>query len=261
MWIPEWFVWMMLTMAGLSLGSFISAASYRIPRGEDMVRARSRCTRCQTTLDVKSLIPLFSWLWYRAKCRFCRAPVSWRYPLTEILACLILFISCALYAPQWVEAGLVAAIGLTLLCLAIIDLEHRILPDKLQFILAALVGGLVFLSGVETLAWHALAGGVLFLFGAGLHYGYPLIRGREGLGWGDVKFFAVSGLLLGFAPLPLFLFLSGIGGIVTGVLWKCYRKDPLFPFGPALCVALWGSYLLWYRSALGNFFSGLLYLY
>jgi prepilin signal peptidase PulO-like enzyme (type II secretory pathway) len=137
--------------------------------------------------------------------------------------------------------GLYMALVLILLLMSIIDIEHRILPDSLQLLLFSL--------GILKLFWHgdmqesllgmAAAGGL----GCALHYGYPLIRKREGLGFGDVKFFAIAGLWVGASGLPLFFLLSGLGGVILGVAWRMIYKQAQFPFGPALAVALWGTLL------------------
>lgn len=221
---------------GLAFGSFITCASYRLPLGIDVVKKPSHCPACSAKLTSRDLWPLFSWLLSGGKCRHCQAPVSIRYPLTELATAGVFL----LIYWRWgftLPALVLCLAAVALLIMVVVDLEHYIIPDSVHLALAPLA-----------LAWHVLAntpredmisGFLTGLFlGLGLHYGYRLLRKKDGLGFGDVKFLAVAGLWMGFLAIPPFLFMAGILGIATGLLWRVLKRGPVFPFGPALAVSL-----------------------
>lgn len=229
---------------GLIFGSFASAVSYRIPRDMPWVNARSECTTCHHTLGLADLVPVFSWLFAGGKCRHCKTPIGARYPVIEgvtVLLCVGVFHLVGLNA-----AGLVLMLAMPfLVALIVIDLDHMILPDQLNLILFVL--GLVYLAVTATdplpgglvAAWGAgLAGAVLY---AGLLYAVgwlmTCLMKRDAVGFGDVKFLAVAGLWLGVAMLPVFLILSGLCGIVFGLIWKIIGRGDAFPFGPSIILA------------------------
>lgn len=225
-------------LIGLCMGSFLTMASYRLPRGESLVKPRSHCTQCQRSLGFPDLFPLFSWLFQRGKCRSCGSAISFRYPLTELASGGLFAIAYATYglSPQMAVFALFSA---TLLLLWVTDLEHKIIPDSVHLFLLPLgIAWHVLLDSAwkDVLMTSILAGGIGLL----LHYGYYWLRGKHGLGFGDVKFLFVAGLWLG-DPFLLnsYILLSGILGVFTGMLWRFISDDPRFPFGPALALALY----------------------
>lgn len=225
-------------LAGLVFGSFLSALTWRLPRGESVAKGRSRCPACGTTLEPVDLVPLLSWLLNRGRCRHCTAPVPSRYPLTEG-ATAALLAGIAWQAPSLEQAAVLMALGLILMALLVIDLEHSLLPDLL--ILAALPPAAVWrllAEGVEGLGYGLLGAGIAFALAWGLRNGFYLLTKRDGLGLGDVKFLGLVGLLLPLAGWPPFLLLAGLGGVALGLLWRALGKGPAFPFGPALILAL-----------------------
>lgn len=257
---------------GLCLGSFATAMIARIPAGRSWIASsskaeRSACLHCGHTLSVVDLVPLFSWLLLRGKCRHCSHAIGWRYPVTE---CATLLLCLAVYgAWGFSAAGIVLMLALPfIMAMMVIDLEYLILPDQLQIIMFAL--GIIFiffqsetpLSLDYTLEIYAYAFGaaaVYFLLAYGLEKGGMFLLKREALGMGDVKFFSVAGLWLGFTALPAFLLLAGAGGVLLGVIWQFVVKQKRFPFGPALLMAF--LLLLLARGPLfspvvGSFLSG-----
>jgi prepilin signal peptidase PulO-like enzyme (type II secretory pathway) len=223
-------------VVGLLLGSFATMVSYRLPRGEDMVFKRSRCVVCEHPLGVRDLLPCLSWVIQKGKCHYCRATIHYRYPVIEMLMGA-LCIACY-FTAGW--SWPLPILYLTVLCLvviSVIDIEYRIMPDNVQLLLAVLAI-LYRYMGVTT--WVEILQGAALGLGVGLmlRYGYYYLRRREGLGLGDVKFFAVAGIFLSPFAFVLFLFYSGIIGTVLGVGWGFFKKEKLFPFAPALCAAL-----------------------
>jgi leader peptidase (prepilin peptidase)/N-methyltransferase len=235
--MPLWGVLFALFVVGACVGSCISLISYRLPRDEPVVCTRSRCPKCHAVLGARDLVPLLSWLWHRGACRHCGVAVSMRYPLLEV--------TCAMGAVVLVLGLGVSALTLVYIALwwlavalIITDLEHYIILDEIQIALALLAG---VYAMVAAIAWQdmLLSAGTGLIIGLALKYGFLLIARKDGLGMGDVKFLAVAGLWLAnpasFVP---FLFLSGVLGIVSGLLWRALGRGALFPFGPALVISL-----------------------
>ncbi len=235
---------------GLCLGSFATAMIARIPAGRSWIASsskaeRSACAHCRHTLSALDLVPLFSWLFLRGKCRHCGHAIGWRYPVIE---CATLLLCLAVYGAWGLSAaGIVLMLAAPfIMAMLVIDLDHLILPDQLQAIMFFL--GLIFIffqsetpfSLDNTLEMYGYAFGaaaVYFLLAYSLAKGGMFFLKREALGMGDVKFFAVAGLWLGFTSLPAFLLLAGAGGVLLGLIWQFVVKQKLFPFGPALLMA------------------------
>ncbi len=221
---------------GLAFGSFVTCMSYRLPLEMDLVKKTSYCPSCNAVLGFKDLWPLFSWLFSRGKCRHCKIPVSIRYPLTEIATAflfLLVYFQFGFTLPTLVLCLMVVA----LMIMIVVDLEHYIIPDSVHVALIPLALLYHYLVGSP---WEEVAIGFATMLGLGLflHYGYSAIRGRVMLGFGDVKFFAVAGLWLGIWPLVPFLFISGVLGVVLGLIWRLLGRGEVFPFGPALALSL-----------------------
>src|SRR4051812_37061651 len=181
---------------GLVLGSFATALSYRLPREISMVtKVHSQCVACGHNLSCRDLVPLFSWLFLKGRCRYCRAVIGAQYPLIELatLALCLLF-----YSAYGFELGTAAVFALApvLVSLMDIDLRHKIIPDGLNLS--------IFFTGVAGLATNAMlaANPVAFLIGQGapalggtliyglgswlLRQGAEVILKREAMGLGDV---------------------------------------------------------------------------
>ena len=229
---------------GASIGSFLTLATYRLPRDMKIGgRERSRCPACGTQLTVRDLVPILSWGLARGRCRHCRARVSVRYPLTEL--------ACAAGA-----AWLVAAYGLTLEAVALVglwwcvvaiiitDLEHYIILDEVQ--VAVVLFGALYHYALGTPAEDVIEAGVFgLLLGLVIKYGFLFLRNKDGLGLGDVKL--LCGVGVWFAGLVVFvpyLFIAGVLGVLCGVLWRALKLGAVFPFGPALALTLF-LFLVW----------------
>lgn len=222
---------------GLVFGSFVTCASYRLPRGEDVVRKPSHCTACGVTLGFKDLFPVVSWLVAKGKCRHCGTRVHWRYPLIEI-ACAAAFLFIYLRYGLTPQGVMLALFAVALLIMIVVDFEHYIIPDEIHWALLPLGVAYHYFRGTPfTDAAVSMVLGAAI--GLALHHSYRLIRKKEGLGFGDVKFLGVAGLWLGSVMLfPPFLFFSGALGVLTGLFWRFLGLGERFPFGPALAAAL-----------------------
>jgi len=200
---------------GLVVGSFLNVVIARVPEGQSVVSPGSRCPRCGHTLAWYENVPLFSWLALRARCRGCRAPISVRYPLVELLVGL-LFAACAVrFGPTW---GLVRGMLLVgfLVPLSFIDLEHWVLPFSLT-IPGAVAGLLSAIPlGSEALLDSAIGAAVGFLFFFSLETLLRLLLRKEALGAGDKWLVLLVGAYLGWKPLFGLLLLSNVQGAVVG---------------------------------------------
>ena len=229
-------------LVGLCLGSFVTLVSYRLPRGGKMGMTRSQCPCCQTVLGVPDLVPVLSWVASRGRCRHCKAPISRRYPAIE-LATAASLLTVDLTHGLDVQALFLMALTLCLLVMIVVDFEHYIIPDEVQLVMGVLAVIYQWNFGLHPadMLIGGLAGGAI---GWILQSGYRYLRGREGLGTGDVKFLVVAGLWIGALPLIPFLFFAGMLGVLTSGLWRALRQGEMFPFGPALAVSMW-SIVMW----------------
>ena len=228
---------LLVIVAGLAFGSFITCASYRLPLEIDIVKKPSFCPSCSNRLGFKDLFPVFSWVFSSGKCRYCAAKISIRYPLIEIITAAI-FVGIYLRYGFTLPAFLLAGMAVCLMIMIVADLEHYIIPDVVHILLAPLA--IAYRFATETFSTDILwSFGLMTGLALALHYGYSALRGRAMLGFGDVKFFAVAGLWLNLTAIPVFLLLAGIFGVVFGTIWqKVLGKGKVFPFGPALATAL-----------------------
>lgn len=263
---------------GLLLGSFLNVVIYRLPvmlerlwhrqcaeldgtqkaqttedKPFNLVSPRSRCPHCGHGIGALENIPILSFLWLRGKCSACSRPISWRYPLVELLTALLSFAVAWHFGASF--AGL-AALVLTwsLIALAFIDYDHQILPDDitLPLLWAGLLVNLggTFVSLPSAVLGAAAGYGSLWL----VYHAFRLVTGKEGMGFGDFKLFAALGAWLGWQLLPLIILFASFFGALIGIAFILFfgrdRRLPI-PFGPFLCAAggvalLWGQDLTRY---------------
>ena len=226
---------------GAAAGSFLNVCISRTPRGESVVRPRSRCPACRAKIRWFDNLPLVSWALLRAKCRDCTGRISWRYPAIE-LATLGIWVGMAIRF-EASAAALVGAVLFTLLLgIAVTDARHYLIPDPLS--LGGLAVGMAasFLPGLTTplsaLAGAGLGFGVLFIVG---RLG-ERVFGKPALGDGDMKMMAMVGALLGPVGALLTIFLGALAGsIVFGPV--SLRTGKPVPFGTFLAVGAAVSFL------------------
>lgn len=236
--------WIIL-IASPFVGSFLALVIIRLPKDEDVVLGRSKCRSCHTPLKPLDLIPLISWLALRGKCRHCGAGISGFYPLIEFFTFIL-----TLWAALVTEAEvfvITVVLGWWLLVLGAIDFREFILPDILTLPLILFGFGVYYYfdpNGFNaSLIGAALGGGALYL----VSVFYQRIRGREGLGLGDVKLMAGIGALVGWIGLSTVLLWAVLGGILFVILQtlmgKRFGKTTPLPFGTFLSAGLWLTWL------------------
>lgn len=222
---------------GLCFGSLNTLLIHRLPQGDPIGMTRSKCPKCNNLLGIRDLVPLFSWLCSRGTCRHCGAKVHWRYPVIECVTAAV-FLLAYIYYGFTISGGLLALLGSQIIVLCIIDFEHRIIPDELQITIGitGVLYGFYHDTHIMTMILGMVTGGGLGLL---LQRFFRWWKKQEGLGTGDVKFMAVSGVWLGAEALLPYFFYGGVLGIFSAILWRCVNKDPRFPFGPALAISLY----------------------
>jgi leader peptidase (prepilin peptidase)/N-methyltransferase len=237
---------------GACLGSFVNVVAFRLPAGESLVAPGSHCRACGTAVRPYDNVPVLSWLVLRGRCRRCRARISVRYPLVEA-ATAGLFAAVVAAGGGRAEVILGLVFVALLVPVALIDLEHRIIPNRLLWPVALLGVALVAVLDPSSLPERAIAAAAAggFLFVAALAY-------PGGMGMGDVKLAAVMGLFLGSAVAPAML-AGMLAGTVVGVGIMARRgvhagRKVAVPFGPFLAagglVGLFagGAIVHWYLT-------------
>lgn len=239
----EWTIVFFFFLFGLVIGSYLNVAIYRLPLHLSTAKGRSFCPQCHHTLSALDLVPLFSWLGLRGKCRYCRAPISPRYPLIESLTGF-LYAGCGYFYGPTPEAILHCLFLSILVVMAMIDWDTMEIPDRLSVFILML--------GAAALAFNP-ASIPSRILGA-LIISVPLwILSRFNLmGGGDVKIMCAAGFYLG-TPLIMtaFVLSSFVGALAALYLMIHKKKDRKseIPFGPFLAIGLtlsvyWGNTLI-----------------
>lgn len=265
---------------GLVVGSFLNVVIARVPAGLSVVRPGSRCPRCGHALAWYENVPLLSWLALGGRCRGCRAPISARYPLVELLVGL-LFAGCAVrFGASWGLLRGVLLVGF-LVPLGFIDLEHWVLPFSLT--LPGAAAGLLSAVplGQEVLLSSLIGAAAGFVFFLGLETLLRIVLRKEALGAGDKWLVLLVGAYLGWKPLFGLLLLSNVQGALVGgaLLLTRGRAGPKapaagsaatedgwepgathVPFGPFIALAALELFLLgpWLASTFPGPFVGLI---
>lgn len=242
-------------LLGLAAGSFCAAASWRYVRGISVVFPRSACPRCGRKLTVQELVPLLGYALLRGRCAGCKQHISVRYPLMESLYAATAVLLAFEYGPSPAFAVLFCYAGLMLAASAI-DAETFILPDCLTLPAAATAVPCAVLwlgrSFEDSAAGLLLGAGIPFL----LRFAMQKLRGREGLGLGDVKYMAALGGLCGVMGLPTLYLGSALPALAWLAVVRVFSNkavaDLPIPFGPflslgAMLTLLWGDqFWLWW---------------
>lgn len=267
-----------MVILGLCFGSFVNALVWRLyeqglPAKQraanlkelSITKGRSMCPNCKHTLAAKDLIPVFSWLQLRGRCRYCKRPIGWQYPAVEVATAVLFVLSYVFWPYAFDGQGifllvcwLVAIVGL--MALLVYDARWMLLPNKIVFPLIGLgvvqttVNAVFFDGGIrsviDALAAVVVAGGIFYIL-------FQLSRGKW-IGGGDVKLGYAIGLFLG-SPMLAFLMLFtasllGISASLPSLITKRMSVGSRIPFGPFLIVAtmivmLFGTAVIeWYKN-------------
>lgn len=285
-----WLFPLFATLFGLLVGSFLNVVIYRLPimmekewkkecidcfpdlkpknkttKKDEVFNLsvpRSRCPKCNTQIKFYDNIPIISWLLLKGKCRQCSNPISFRYPAIELLSGAMCF-AVSYLLPFSYFAVAAVLFTLVLIALTFIDIDTMLLPDQITFplvwsgIYLALVGWSP-VSLIDSVI-GAMAG---YLILWSIYWGFKLLTGKEGMGYGDFKLLAAIGAWLGWQQLPLVVLLSSVVGAIIGIAMLSAQKkgfDKAIPFGPYLAIAgwiclLWGQQIgQWYFTTILGF--------
>lgn len=253
-----WAVYLFVT--GLCLGSFVNALVWRIYQHElpkkkraasderlSLTKGRSMCPSCKHELGLRDLVPVLSWLQLQGKCRYCRNPISWQYPVVELATAIIFLASFLLWPHEFDAEGIFLLVNwlagvVLLMALLVYDARWMLLPNKLVFpfiglgVLQTIVGATVFDGGIgyvlNSVGGLLVAGGIFFVL-------FQLSKGAW-IGGGDVKLGYGLGLYLASPVLAfVLLFVASLLGLlaaIPGMLSKKVRMSSRIPFGPFLII-------------------------
>jgi len=256
-------VLVLAAVVGLCVGSFLNVVIHRLPQmlerewqaqsaepsdetskpveRYNLVVPRSRCPACGHRLAALENIPVISYLFLRGHCRACNAPISARYPIVELLTAALTVAAIVRFGAT--PTGIAASVFLWMLvALTFIDFDTLFLPDNLTLpllwagLLANVCGAVPSVS-LRAAVIGAIAGYLVLWL---IYWAFKLIRGKEGMGYGDFKLLAALGAWLGWQMLPLIVVLSSVVGAAIGislVLFKRHDRENPLPFGPYLAIA------------------------
>lgn len=262
-------VYVVLTLVGLCMGSFLHAVVWRLHAKKDFVRDRSRCDHCHHVLAWYDLLPVLSWLSLGGRCRYCRRTISWHHPVIELVTAALFVASYAWWPMGFVGVGLVLfllwlAFVVMLMMLAVYDLRWLLLPDAITYplmVLGAVYGLLrfgVYLHLPPLMVVAQLVGGVACI--AGLYWLLHRVSKGKWIGFGDVKLGVFMGLALGASDALVALMAAnalGVLVVIPGLLSGRMSRKTKLPFGPFLIAGffiagLFGAQLMaWYLSGFG----------
>ena len=267
-------IYIYIFILGSIIGSFLNVVIFRLETGDEIVNDRSKCLSCNHQLGWNDLIPVFSFLFLRGKCRYCGKKISFQYPVIEIITGLLfvlvsyhfVFVLSISLLLKWLFLFYILSVFIVVF---FYDLKHFIIPDKVIFpaIIVALIYGFIsdFIlndyigfdsillpSGFDSQFFSAIfAAFVGFLFLLSI----LLLTKGKGMGGGDVKLAFLMGLILGWPLLIVAMFFSFVIGAIYGVLLIMLgrkKMDSMVPFGPFLVIGtilglFWGSEIInWY---------------
>ncbi len=244
---------------GLAIGSFLNVCIYRIPLKKSIVRPPSSCPNCGKRIRFYENIPLISYLFLKGKCHYCRHPISWQYPMVEIL---VGFISLFLFIKFGINYQYILSLFFisNLLVISLIDMEHMIIPDVLS--LPGILLGWAFSFIIPDLTWTDSLIGIL-AGGGGLYLvaiGFAYLTGKEGMGGGDIKLLAMIGAWMGWRSLPLIILMASLSGLVIGFSFMMFSGKGLgakIPFGPYL--SLGAIIYFFFGFQITHWYMGLMY--
>ena len=276
--LTPWLLWLSVALLGLLVGSFLNVVIYRLPimmerewkqectvyfsdeckttvpksaSGSETTKFNlllpsSACPKCDHQITALENIPVISWLVLRGKCSNCANPISARNPRIELLTGLLSLV-VAVYIPYGIQLAGALILTWTLVALTFIDIDKMLLPD--QITLPLLWSGL-FLN--VNYAWvtpsDAIIGAIVgYLSLWSVYWGFKLLTGKEGMGYGDFKLLAAFGAWFGWQSILAIVLLSSFAGAIIGITQIALKKhtqgNPI-PFGPYLAIAGW-LYLIW----------------
>jgi len=272
-----------LCLLGLSVGSFLNVAIYRLPlmlekqwhtdckillEGEEaldtttgqasfnLLTPNSHCPSCERPIKPWQNIPLLSYLILAGKCADCGNKISRRYPIIEAITALLTVLS-GFYFGASLAMGFVLLLTWSLIVLTMIDFDHQLLPDDITLPLiwlGLLANSFGVFTDLQSAVYGAIAGYLALWI---VYWAFKLLTGKEGMGYGDFKLLSALGAWLGWQALPTIILLSSLVGTVVGIfvlIVKNKGKSVPIPFGPYLAIAGWIA-LIWGDQIIQSYLS------
>ncbi|MBW2367453.1 MAG: prepilin peptidase [Deltaproteobacteria bacterium] len=235
--IIPYFIEICVMLFGLCIGSFLNVCIYRLPLSQSIVKPRSACPECGNVISAYDNIPVISYLWLRGKCRHCRTPISFRYPLVELLTGLLALSVFKVFGLGF-PGGVYFIFTAGLLMITFIDIDHRIIPDVIS------LPGIAFFFLCSLFLPHSVLDSVLGILAGGgslylVAWGYHALTGKEGMGGGDIKLLAMIGALAGWKGVLFTIFVGSSLGCIVGLILMIRARSNMklaVPFGPFLSV-------------------------
>lgn len=222
---------------GTIFGSFLNVVIYRVPKGESIVHGRSHCPKCNHVLSPLELIPVLSFIFLRAKCKECKSPISFRYPLIELLTGILFFVSYKTFGLT-IQLPISFILSLILISIAMIDIDTMEIKDRFQILLLVLaIINLLFTS-------LPLLDHLIGFFIISIPF-YIIAILTDGIGGGDIKLIAIGGLLLGYKATLVAFLIAAVSGSILALYLLIFKKSDRkaqLAFGPFLCVGIYIAY-------------------
>lgn len=234
---------------GLLIGSFLNVVVLRMNTGRSVVTGRSACARCNHTLRWYELVPVFSFIGLRGKCRTCRNHISVQYPIVELITGIVFmllytkFLIGGFTLGAWITFGFAAVVAALLIVITVYDLRHKIIPDQVVYPLMLLAFASIIWRAVQdpytTSAWGLILGGlvvalpffVLWYFSKGRAMGFGDVKLALAIGW-------LVGITQGFTAVLLAFWIGAIVGLVLVGISRRYGMKSEIAFGPFLVIGL-----------------------
>ncbi len=262
------FFYFSVTVFSLTIGSFLNVVVYRLPKimhnawykecreflsdevkdipakessALTLSKPDSTCPKCKHKIRFYENIPILSWVFLKGKCSQCKNAISMRYPLVEMGTALLSLVIAHHYG---VSLHTVFLLILTwgLICLTLIDFDHMLLPDQITMPLLWL-GILLNINGMFVPLTDSIIGAVVgYMSLFSIFWLFKLLTGKEGMGFGDFKLFALFGAWIGWQLLPILILMASVVGAVVGItlmIFKNHQREQAIPFGPYLAIAGW----------------------
>jgi len=257
-------IYILVVILGLAVGSFLNVIILRFDELKTIWLSRSKCPKCKKELAWRDLIPFFSYILLWGKCRYCKKPISYQYPIIEALTAVLFACIYYHYGLSWL-ALILAVIIAILIIIAVYDIIHMEIPDVLTYLGILFSLGFIFLTlaeksmlSLENLTLYGYA----ILVGAGFLGFLVIISKEKWMGKGDILLGALMGILLGMPNILVGLFFAFVLGSIIGLILIASKKKTLkdaVPFGPflvagTLIALFWGGELIkLYLGYLGIF--------
>ena len=245
--LPTILLYIIIFLYGIVIGSFLNVLIYRVPKGENIAVVRSHCMSCGYQLRWYDLVPLFSWLALRGKCRVCREKISVQYPLIEALNGVLYLVVFHQYGVS-IESLLYCLLFSALLALSVIDFRTYEIPVGFNYFILTL-GLIRVVTDLEDWSTYVIG----FLAVSAFVYLLYIVTDGRGIGGGDVKLMATCGLLIGWKLIILGFLLGCILGSVIHVIrmriageGRVLAMGPYLSMGVALAVLYGESWIQWY---------------